>query len=139
MKEWLNCCMDVCSFYKYSSDIGLKMLSFQSKIISNNIRISLMLSREKLKHARFLKSPYNHSLSEVSRFWSCRVLFYELVFPPIPALVCFLAVVPFVDFPMLDHFAPTASRKKNEQQRKFSPLWAQWETLRFIKDYARLK
>ena len=34
MKEWLNCCMDVCSSYKYGSDIGLKRLSYQLKIIS---------------------------------------------------------------------------------------------------------
>ena len=41
LKEWLDCCMDDCSFYKYGSDIGLERLSLQSKIISVNIRISL--------------------------------------------------------------------------------------------------
>ena len=42
--------------YKYGSDIGLERLSYQSKIISINIRISLLFSREKVKHVRFLKS-----------------------------------------------------------------------------------
>ena len=42
--------------YKYGSDIGLERLSYQSKIISINIRISLLFSREKAKHVRFLKS-----------------------------------------------------------------------------------
>ena len=37
---------------EYSSDIGLDRLSYQSKIISINIRISPLLSREKVKHAR---------------------------------------------------------------------------------------
>ena len=41
MKEWLDCYMDVCSSYKYGSHIGLERLSYQSKIISINIRISL--------------------------------------------------------------------------------------------------
>ena len=41
--------MDVCSSYKYGSDIGLERLSRQSKIISINIRISLLLAREKVK------------------------------------------------------------------------------------------
>ena len=36
--------MDACLSYKYSSDIGLERLSYQSKIISINIRISLLLS-----------------------------------------------------------------------------------------------
>ena len=34
------------------SDIGLERLSYQSKIISINIRISPLLSRMKVKHAR---------------------------------------------------------------------------------------
>ena len=70
MKEWLDCCTDVCSSYKYGSDIGLKRLSYQSKIISINIRISLAA---------------------------------------LAALVCFLAVAPYVAFPIL---LQRASRKK---------------------------
>ena len=58
MKEWLDCCMDACSSYIYGSDIGLERLSYQSKIISINIRISPLLSRENVKHARFLKSNF---------------------------------------------------------------------------------
>ena len=55
-KEWLDRCMDVCSSYKYGSDIGLERLSYQSQIISINIRISPLLSKEKVKDARLLKS-----------------------------------------------------------------------------------
>lgn len=68
MKEWLDCCMDVCSSSKYGSDIGLKRLSYRSKIIfyqHQNITISIKGDR------------HNHSLSKVYRFnWSCRVFFY---------------------------------------------------------------
>ena len=37
---------------EYGSDFGLERLSYQSKIISINIRISPLLSTEKVKHAR---------------------------------------------------------------------------------------
>ena len=51
-----------CSYYKYGSYIRLERFSYQSKIISINIRISLLLSREKVKHARFLESLYSFFL-----------------------------------------------------------------------------
>ena len=41
---------------KYGSDIRLKRLSYQSKIISINIRISPLLSRENVKHAQISES-----------------------------------------------------------------------------------
>ena len=51
-------------------------LSYQSKIISVNIRISLLLLREKVKHADFW-NHHNYSLSKVYQFiWSCHVFFY---------------------------------------------------------------
>ena len=51
-------------------------LSYQSKIISVNIRISLVLLREKVKHADFW-NHHNYSLSKVYQFiWSCHVFFY---------------------------------------------------------------
>ena len=46
MKEWLDCCMDVCSSYKYGNDIGVERISYQSKIFSVNIRISLIIKGE---------------------------------------------------------------------------------------------
>ena len=52
MKEWLDCCMDVCSFYRIRRWHWIERLSYQSKIISINIRISPLLSRGKVKHAR---------------------------------------------------------------------------------------
>ena len=37
---------------EYGSDIGLERLSYRSKSISVNIRISPLLSREKVRHAQ---------------------------------------------------------------------------------------
>ena len=74
---------------EYSNDIGLERLSYQSKVISINIRISPSLSREKVKHAR---------ISEIA------IIILSLKFIgsfEAAALVCFLAVVPFVIFRIL--------------------------------------
>ena len=110
------------------SDIGLERLSYQSKIISINIRISLLLSRGKVKHVRFLKSPQSFFLQcfLVHFKLAAAFSFTNLFFPSsrfrllssVRSLCC------------LPHFAPTALRKKNEQRKKFSPLWAQCETPR---------
>ena len=62
---------------EYGTDIGLERLCYLSKIISINIRISPLLSREKVKHAPNFWNRHNNSLSKVYRFiWSCRVFFY---------------------------------------------------------------
>ena len=100
--------MDVCSSYKYGNDIELERLSYRSKIISINIRISLLLSREKVNMTDFS-------------------------FSRLAALVCFLAAVPFVSFPILFQ----QLQEKNEQQKNLSPLGAQCETLGFMEDYWR--
>ena len=84
MKEWLDCCMDVCSSYRIRRWHWIERLSYQSKIISINIRISPLLSRGRWNMPEFLKSPYN-CLSKVYRFiWSCRFVFLvlNLIFPP---------------------------------------------------------
>ena len=54
MKEWLDWKHAWKSVHptEYGSDIGLERLSYQSKIISINIRISPLLSRKKVEHAR---------------------------------------------------------------------------------------
>ena len=91
---------------EYGSNIGLERFSYQSKIISINIRISPLLSREKVRHAQISEitiNAYYNSLSKVYRFiWSCRVFFcYWTCFSHPAVLVCFLAVVPFVIFRIL--------------------------------------
>ena len=69
---------------------------------------------------------HNNSLSKVYRFiWSCRVLLLSC-FCRLAALVCFLAVVPFVPFPIL--LQQLQERKTSSQ--KFASLWAQCETRR---------
>ena len=57
---------------EYGDDIGLERLSYQSKIISINIRISPLLSREKVKHARKFIGSF-----EAAAFYFTT----ELVFP----------------------------------------------------------
>ena len=71
---------------------------------------------------------YNNSLSKVDGFISryCVFFYYWTCFSRLAALVCFLAVVPFVAFPNL----LLQLQEKNEQPKKVSPLWAQCETLR---------
>ena len=69
---------------EYGSDVGLERPSYQSKIISINIRISPLLSKEKVKHARvseiaiiILSLKFIASL-KLSRF----LLLLNLFFPP---------------------------------------------------------
>ena len=95
------------------SDIGLERLSYQSKIISINIRISLLLSRGKVKHVRFLKSPQSFFLQcfLVHFKLAAAFSFTNLFFPSsrfrllssVRSLCC------------LPHFAPTALRKKKKK------------------------
>ena len=70
---------------EYGSDIGLERLSYQSKIISINIRIiSPLLSREKVKHARISEiAIVILSLKFVGSFEAAAFFFFttELVFP----------------------------------------------------------
>ena len=68
---------------EYNSDIGLERLSYQSRIISINIRISLLLSREKVKHARLSEIVIIIlSLKSIGSFEAAAFSFTtELVFP----------------------------------------------------------
>ena len=86
---------------EYGSDIGLERLSNQSKIISINIRISPLLSREKVKHARITEIAIMIlSLKFIGSF-EAAAFTTELVFSRLATLVCFLPVVPFVIFRIL--------------------------------------
>ena len=68
---------------EYGSDIGLERPSYQSKIISINIRISPLLSREKVKHARISEiAIIILSLKFICSFEAAAFSFTtELVFP----------------------------------------------------------
>ena len=56
--EWLDCCMDVCSSYKYSrSDIGLKEFLINQKLFLSTSEHHYYYQGRKWKHVRFLKSP----------------------------------------------------------------------------------
>ena len=68
---------------EYGSGIGLERLSYQSKIISMNIRISPLLSREKVKHARISEIAITIiSLKFIGSFEAAAFSFAtELVFP----------------------------------------------------------
>ena len=69
---------------EYGSGIGLERLSYQSKIISLNIRISPLLSREKVKHARISEIAIIIiiSLKFIGSFEAAAFSFAtELVFP----------------------------------------------------------
>ena len=68
---------------EYGSDIGLERLSYQSKIISINVRISPFLSREKVKHARISEiAIIIFSLKFIGSFEDAVFSFTtELVFP----------------------------------------------------------
>ena len=91
MKEWLDCCMDVCSSYKYGNDIGVERISYQSKIFSVNIRISLIIKGESET------CPIDEiviiilSLQFIDSFEAAAFSFTNLFFHLV-ALVCFLAV-----------------------------------------------
>ena len=68
---------------EYGSDIGLERLFYQSKIISINIRISPLLAREKVKHARIFEiTIIILSLKFIGSFEAAAFCFTtELVFP----------------------------------------------------------
>ena len=67
---------------EYDSDIGLERPSYQSKIISISIRISPLLSREKVKHARISEMAIILSLKFIGSFEAAAFSFTtELVFP----------------------------------------------------------
>ena len=106
MKEWLDCCMDVCSSYKYGSDIGLEKLSYQSKIISINIRKSLLLINGESETCPISEiAIIIVSLKFIGSFQAATFSFINLFFPP--GRFSLLS-----SGRSLSRFAPTAPRKK---------------------------
>ena len=104
---------------EYGSDIGLERLSYQLKLISINIRVSPLLSREKVKHARRISeiAIIILSLKFIGSFEAAAFFFYYITcFSRLAALVCFLAVVPFVIFRILLQ----QLQEKNEQPKILS-------------------
>ena len=103
---------------KYGSDIGLKRLSYQSKIISINIRISPLLSREKVKNARISEiDVIILSLKFMGSFEAATFSFTaELVVPPWR----FSLLSSSRSLCYLPHCAPTASRKKRAAKYNYS-------------------
>ena len=128
MKEWLDCCMDVCSSYRirqwywtWKAFLSIKNYFYQHQ------NITIIIKGESETCPNFW-NRHNNSLSKVYRFiWSCRVfVYYWTCFSRLAALVCFLAVVPFVIFLILLQ----QLQEKNEQPKISSSLRAQCETLR---------
>ena len=125
MKEWLDC-MDVCSPYKYGSDIELERLSF--------INQKLFLSTSEYQYHIIRGESETRPISEIAIII---VSLKFIGFSRLAALVGFLAVrrSSRSNLCCLPHFAPTVSRKKRAAE-KFFPLWAQCETQELIENYA---
>ena len=87
---------------EYGGGIGLKGFLISQKLFLSTSEYHHYYQGGRWNVPEFLKSPYN-SLSKVYRFiWSCRFVFLVLNwFFHLVALVCFLAVVPFVIFRIL--------------------------------------
>ena len=87
---------------EYGGDIGLKGFLISQKVFLSTSEYHHYYQGGKWNVPEFLKSPYN-SLSKVYRcIWSCRFVFLVLNwFFRLVALVCFVAVVPFVIFRIL--------------------------------------
>ena len=100
---------------EYGGDIGLKGFLISQKLFLSTSEYHHYYKGGKWNMPEFLKSPHN-SLSKVYRFiLSCRFVFLvlNLIFH-LAALVCFLAVIPFVIFRILLHY----SFKKKTQAAK---------------------
>ena len=127
MKEWLDCCMDVCSSYRirqwywtWKAFLSIKNYFYQHQ------NITIIIKGESETGPNFW-NRHNNSLSKVYWFiWSCRVFFYHWTcFSHLAFLVCFLAVVSFVIFRILRQ----QLQEKNKQPKIFSSHRAQCETL----------
>ena len=120
IKEKLDCCMDVCSSYRvrYGSDIIWTWKAFLSikNYFYQRQNIAIFIKGESETCPDFW-NRHNNFLSKVYRFiWRCRVFFYYWTcFPRLTALVCFLAVVPFVIFRICSN-----SFKKKTSSQKYS-------------------
>ena len=99
---------------EYGGDIGLKGFVISQKLFLSTSEYHHYYQGGKWNMPEFLKSPYN-SLSKVYRFiLSCRFVFLvlNLIFPP-SRFSLLSGVRPLCYLP---HFAPTASRKKTNNQ-----------------------
>ena len=103
MKEWLDCCMDVCLSYKH--DIGLERLSYQSKINYFYQHQNITIETCSISEIAII------ILSLKFIFEAAALSFTNLFFPP-TRLVWFLVVVPFVAFRILLQ----QLQEKNKQQ-----------------------
>ena len=113
MKEWLNCCMDVCSSYKYGSDTGLERLSHQSQIISIDIRISLFIKGESETCPISEIAIIILSLKFIGSTEAAAFSFTNLFFPPSRFSFRFKR-----SFSLLPSTILLQQLKKNDQQKK---------------------
>ena len=120
--------MDVCSSYRvrqwywtWKAFLSIKNYFYQHR------NITIIIKGESETCPNFW-NRHNNSLSKVDRLvWSCRVFFhYWTCFSRLAALVCFLAVFPFVIFRILLQ----QLQEKNEQPKISSSHRTQCETLR---------
>ena len=118
MKEWLHCCMDVCSSYKYGSDTGLERLSHQSQIISIDIRISLFIKGESETCPISVIAIIILSLKFIGSTEAAAFSFTNLFFPPSRVSFCLKRSFSLLPSP----FCSNSFKKKNDRQKKFSPL-----------------
>ena len=106
MKEWLHCCMDVCSSYKYGSDITIIIMGQCETCPISEIAIIIL------------------SLTFISSFEAATFSFTNLFSPPSRFSLlysgCSLCCLP--------HFAPRASRKKRAAKRILFTLSAMRNT-----------
>ena len=116
MKEWLDCCMNVCSSYKYGSDIGLERLSHHpiKKYFYQHQNITIINKGESETCPISKIAIIILSLKFVGSFEAAAFSFTNLFFPP-SRFSFFLAVVPFVAFPLCSNSFKNkkTSSKKN--------------------------
>ena len=108
MKEWLDCCMDICSSYRirqwywtWKAFLSIKNYFYQHQ------NITIIIKGESETCPSFW-NRHNNSLSKVYRFiWSCHVFFYYWA--------CFSRLAGLLSSSRslcyLPYFAPTASSR----------------------------
>ena len=114
MKEWLDCCMDFCSFHKYGRDVGLwkAFLSIKNYFYQHqNIIITIKGESETCPISEI--AIVILSLKFISSFEAATFSFTNLFFPPSR----FSLLSSGNSVCCLPHFAPTASRKKRAAKK----------------------
>ena len=110
--------MDVCSSYKYGSDIGLKRLSYQSKIFYQHQNVTIIIKGESETCPILEIAIIILSLKFISSFEAATFSFINLFFPPSH----FSLLSSSHSLCCLPHFASTASRKKGKAKKILSAL-----------------